>query len=145
MRLKINDKEWKLVWGLGALENLCNELGIGLQDVDMAILNNETIVLNKLTYCALQNGAEIDDLELDFNYKKFTQFIDNADESVGREIMNDFMKSKLLGKTMEERYQEIIERINASASEEIKIPKKKVTRSVKSLATSTSGDTDHGK
>lgn len=127
MQLSIKDKQRKLQWGLGALENLCNTLNLSLNDIDLAIMNNDTAVINRLTYCALENGAEIEDDTLDFNYKQFLAWLDEQPEQVGNDIANDFLKSKLLGKTMEERYNEIIARLNASETEAT-TPKKKPKR-----------------
>lgn len=133
MQLEINGKQNRLVWGLGALENLCNTLNMTLQEIDLAIMNNDIAVINRLAYCALENGAEISDQELDFNYKFFLAWLDEQPEQIGNDISNDFLKSKLLGKTMEERYNEIIERLKASETTDSIAPKKKPkpTRSVK--------------
>lgn len=133
MQLEIKGNKWQLSWGSGALESLCNDLGISLQDIEYAVLDDDTTLLNKLTYAALTNGAEIMDISLDFNYKYFLAWLDEQPQEMGVEIMNDFMKSKYLGKTMEDRFNEIIERINASAeANDPKTVKKKNTRSVKS-------------
>lgn len=125
MQLEIQGKQNKLVWGLGALENLCNTLNMTLQEIDLAIMNNDIAVINRLAYCALENGAEIADQELDFNYKFFLAWLDEQPEQIGNDISNDFLKSKLLGKTMEERYNEIIERLKASETPDNIAPKKK--------------------
>ena len=140
MQLNIKEKPRQLCWGMGALEDLCDELGITLQDLDIAILNNETSTLNKLTYSALRNGAEINDDSLDFNYKYFLNWLDQQPDMLGNEIMSDFMKSKLLGKTMQERFDEIIAKLTATEDKtEPNKTKKKSTRSEKSSATLTSG------
>lgn len=140
MQLEINGSKWQLCWGMGALEDLCDEMGIGLQDIDLAILSNEVKMTNKLTYAALKNGAELNDTSLDFSYKFFLNWLDNADQSTGNEITKDFMKSKLLGQTMQDRFNEIIERLNANESESAEPIKKKNTRSGKSSATPINGD-----
>lgn len=127
MQLEINGRNWQLVWGMGALEELCNELNFSLTDIDVAIMNNETAVLNRLVYCALRNGAECEDTptSLTFNYKKFLQWLDEQPDNTGKSIMDDFMNSKLSGRTMQQRFDEIIERLNAIDSEETKKVKKK--------------------
>jgi len=143
MILKIKEQDRPLSWGTGAAENVQNELGISLQDLEFAIMTNETAVLNKLTYAALQNAAEINDADLDFNYKFFLDWLDNQDEKVAKDIMDDFLKSKMLGKTMQSRFDEIIARLEALDSPETKQEaekiKKKNNRSVKSSSTLTSG------
>ena len=141
MQLNINDKNWKLVWGTGALENLCNQLNMTLNEVDVAIMLGDEKVVNRLAYCALQNGAEIQDSEVDFTYKYFLAWLDEQEEGLGQEISNDFLKSKYLGKTMEDRYNEVIARLTANETPGTAPSKKKSkpTRSVKSSATGTSG------
>lgn len=131
MQLTIKNKKRDLSWGMGALENLCDELAISLSDIDMAIMNNETATLNRLVYCALKNGAEIEGDELDFNYKYFLDWLDKQSEGTGAKIMDDFLASKLLGKTMKARYEEIIDRLKATEIEGATPPKKKSTRSEK--------------
>lgn len=131
MQLEIKDNKWQLCWGTGALETLCDELDISLQDIDVAIISNETATLNRLVYCALKNGAEINDSSLDFNYKYFLNWLDEQPEDTGKEIMGDFMASKLLGKTMQSRFDEIIERLNASVDPATVPIKKKNTPSAK--------------
>jgi len=139
MQLIIKDKSRQLCWGMGALEDLCDELGISLQDLDVAVMSNETAILNKLTYCALRNGAEIKDDSLDFNYKYFLNWLDQQDQNLGNEIMKDFLASKILGRTMQERYEEIIARLTANETQDTPVAKKKSTRSARPLATPTNG------
>ena len=139
MQLEINGSKWQLSWGMGALEDLCDELGLSLQDIELELMTNETRTINKLTYCALKNGADLNDTSLDFSYKFFLNWLDNAPQSTGKEIMDEYMKSKLLGQTMQDRFNEIIERLNANEPESAEPLKKKNTRSVKSSATPTNG------
>lgn len=131
MQLIIKETPRQLCWGMGALEGLCDELGITLQELDIALLNNETTILNKLTYSALRNGADINDDSLDFNYKFFLNWLDQQPEELGVSITNDFMQSKLLGKTMQERYEEIIARLSIGDTQSTPSTKKKSTRSGK--------------
>jgi len=132
MKLNIKGSPRQLCWGMGALEGVCDELGISLQDLDNALVNNETSVLNKLTYSALKNGAEINDDSLDFNYKFFLNWLDEEPQGTADQITNDFMNSKLLGKTMLERFDELIARLSVNEDTTAIASKKKSTRLVKS-------------
>lgn len=114
MQLEINGKQRKLQWGTGALEDLCDRLDMSLQDIDVAIITNENKVLNQLAYSALRNGADINDEEIEFNYKFFLAWLDEQPEGIGTEIMTDFLNSKILGRTMQERFNEIIERLDVA-------------------------------
>lgn len=143
MILTIKDKPRRLSWGTGAAEIVQNELGISLEDLEFGIMTNESSILNKLTYAALQNAAEIDDETLDFNYKSFLEWLDDQDQKVAKEITDDFLNSKMLGKTMQSRFDEIIGRLEALDTPETKQEaqkiKKKNTRSAKSSSTLTNG------
>lgn len=127
MQLTIKNKDRELCWGMGALESLCDELGVSLQDLDIAVMSNDTKVLNQLAYSALRNGAEINDESLDFNYKYFLNWLDNEPAERGVEIVNDFLKSKIMGVTIESRYQEIIARLTANETE-VSAPSKKKSK-----------------
>lgn len=127
MQLTIKNKDRELCWGMGALESLCDELGVSLQDLDIAVMSNDTKVLNQLAYSALRNGAEINDESLDFNYKFFLNWLDNEPAERGVEIVNDFLKSKIMGVTVESRYQEIIARLTANETE-VSAPSKKKSK-----------------
>lgn len=127
MQLTIKNKDRELCWGMGALESLCDELGVSLQDLDIAVMSNDTKVLNQLAYSALRNGAEINDESLDFNYKYFLNWLDNEPAERGVEIVNDFLKSKIMGVTVESRYQEIIARLTANETE-VSAPSKKKSK-----------------
>jgi len=141
MQLTIKEKPRQLCWGLGAFEDLCDELGITLQQLELEIASNETVMVSKLTYAALRNGAEINDDSLDFNYKYFLNWLDNEPQGTGDEIMVDFMRSKIQGVTMQQRYDEMIAKLLASEPEETRVnTKKKSTRSEKSSAMPISGD-----
>lgn len=129
MQLEINGKLRKLQWGTGALEDLCDRLDMSLQDIDVAVITNENKILNQLAYSALRNGADINDEDLDFNYKFFLAWLDEQPQEKGVEIMQDFLESKILGRTMKDRFDEIIERLDVADSKmgNSKSPKKKST------------------
>lgn len=142
MQLNIKGKDWKLVWGTGAFEQACNELDMSFEELNEALFTGNVSIGNRFAYCALQNGAEIEDKTLDFNYKTFLAWFDEQEEGIGMEISNDFLKSKYLGKTMEDRYNEVIERYLATKEPTTTTTpkvKKKNSRSVKLSLTPTSG------
>lgn len=132
MQLTINGKVRKLVWGTGCFEDVCDRLGVSLVDLDILMAENQSKTLNEITYSALRNGAEIDDDVFDLNYKQFLAWLDQEDQGTGKEIMDDFLASKYLGKTMQDYYNDLIARFEASETEtNVPVVKKKRTPSAK--------------
>lgn len=133
MQLSIKGKDYRLVWGTGCFEDFCDRLGVSLIDIDLMMADNQNKTLNQLTYSALRNGADIDDVDFSVKYSVFTEWLDNEPQSVGTAIMEDYLASKYLGKTMQEYYNEIIARFEAeeSATAPKATPKKKATRLAK--------------
>lgn len=133
MQLSIKGKDYRLVWGTGCFEDFCDRLGVSLIDIDMMMAENQSKTLNQLTYSALRNGSDIDDADFSIKYSAFTEWLDNEPQSVGTAIMEDYLSSKYLGKTMQEHYQAMIERFEAeeSANAPKPAPKKKATRLAK--------------
>jgi len=117
MQLTINGKVRKLVWGTGCFEDVCDRLGVSLVDLDILMAENESKTLNEITYSALRNGAEIDDDVFELNYKQFLAWLDQEEQGTGDLIMKDFLASKYLGKTMQDYYNDLIARFEASETE----------------------------
>lgn len=117
LSLEIKDKSRKLIWGTGCFEDVCDRLGLTLSDLDVLMVENERKFLNEITFSALRNGAEIEDDVFELNYKQFTHWLDEAPQETGQKIMEDYLASKFLGKTMQDYYDDIIARFNAAESE----------------------------
>jgi hypothetical protein len=124
MKISINDKEYGLSWGLGAIEIYCDKHDCDLEDIDLHIGSIKAIdrlkALNNLTLAAMQNYAEINGLEFAMGYRDFQEWLNDQPQTIGDAIINDWKASKLMGKTIAEYYfGEVPE-----ASEPVK-PKKK--------------------
>ena len=117
LSLEIKEKSRKLIWGTGCFEDVCDRLGLTLSDLDVLMVENERKFLNEITFSALRNGAEIEDDVFELNYKQFTHWLDEAPQETGKQIMEDYLASKFLGKTMQDYYDDIIARFNAAESE----------------------------
>lgn len=134
MQLIIKDKPRSLIFGTGAFEDCCDRLGMTLVDLDLLMAENEQKFLNEITFSALRNGADIDDQDFELNYKQFVYWLDNEPQDTAKKIMDEYLSSKYLGKTMQEYYDELIARFAASETEQpLKATKKKSSPSVKSL------------
>lgn len=132
MRLTIRDNSYRLSWGTGAFQIICDNLDITLNDVDFGIYSNDQKILNNLTYAALQNAAKIDEVEFNVNYWQFLEWLNEQPEEIGKDIINDYLDSVYLGKTMRQRYEEITAKLESDNEETTpKKLKKKTVRSEK--------------
>lgn len=128
MQLVVNDKPITLIFGTGAFEDCCDRLDLSLVDLDILQAENEQKFLNEITFSALRNGAEINNQVFDLTYKQFVHWLDQEPQDTGKKIMEAYMDSKYLGKTMRDHYEDLISRFEASQTEaDVKPVKKKRT------------------
>lgn len=113
MKLKINEKEYRLVWGLPAISRFCENVNHAddlEKAFDLAFPSEggkypmlKTIKARyELIYAAIEVGCELDRVENDLTMLDLQHFIDNADQEVVDRIFEDFFKSKYLGKAVED-------------------------------------------
>lgn len=104
MNLTINEKEYPLQWGMGAIEMFCDTLDCEITDIDKALFPGKEQIkyLTTLIHCALKNGAEKESVYDDFeiSYRQLQKFLDEAPQETMTDIINDFKKSKYFGKTI---------------------------------------------
>lgn len=113
MKLKINEKEYRLVWGLPAISRFCEnvnladdlekafDLAFPSGAVDYPII--KTIkARQELIYAAIQTGCELDRVEMDLSMVELQHWVDNAEQAEVELVFEDFFKSKYLGKAVEE-------------------------------------------
>lgn len=110
MKLKINDKEYPLQWGMGAIEMWCDTLNLDLTDLDTMILAPGPDYIKQITtliHCALKNGAEIESIHDDFeiSYRRLQRILDEMPQEQYNAILEDFRNSKYLGRTISEMFQ----------------------------------------
>lgn len=113
MKLKINEAEYNLVWGLPAINQFCENLNMH-DDIEEAFntafppigstVKPLTMIKARieLIYAALQVGAELDGVDMDVTRLHLQHWIDNAEQSEAEEIFNDFFKSRYMGKSIED-------------------------------------------
>lgn len=132
MKLTINKKDYKLVWGLPALSQFCENVN-HVNDLEAAfnlafpteLGEVKPLEMHKarleLIYAAIQVGCELDRVENGLTMVELQHFIDNAAQEIVDEIFKDFLKSKYLGQSIEEYLYESVEEVNTA-------PKKKSRR-----------------
>lgn len=113
MKLKINEKEYNLVWGLPAINQFCENLNMhddmeGAFNVAFPVEGSDVKVLAsikarvELVYSALEVGAELDGVKLDLSRLQLQHWIDEAEQGEVSAIFDDFFKSRYMGKAIEE-------------------------------------------
>lgn len=140
MKLKIKGKTYSFCWGTLTILNTCDKLGCTLEELDYGIMANQPKYFYELSYQALltddltiNNGINIIDGQLEeLSYAQYLNWLDNAPQDTGDKIVNSFMQSKYLGKSMQQRYNELLEKISATNTVEEKPVKKKRGQSQKS-------------
>lgn len=127
MQLEILENKVKFVWGLGCFEIASELLKVDtIEEVIFSVGN--TANMARVAYAAVQNGCEIEGNNVPFTLRQFQAWLNDQPEQVGIDIVNDFQNSVYQGRVMKDRYDEIIEILNASNTETAEPVKKKVTR-----------------
>lgn len=111
MKVTINENEYGLQWGLGALEiyqeAMESSLGVSLgmeEALDLAVMKNrdQTKALVHLALAGMRNYAEVNDLSFDLNYRKLQAWASEAEQKEWDAVIEDFTKSKFFGRTISE-------------------------------------------
>lgn len=133
MQLEINGNKVGLIWGLGCFE-IAAEIIDGVSTIDDVIFSVEDVSrMSRIAWAAIQNWCDCQSPAVDnpITLRAFQTWLDNEPEEVGTKITEDFLASKYQGRTMKERYDEVIEMVTALAEENGEKPKKKASKSAK--------------
>lgn len=109
MTITINNKDYRLVWGMGAILIYCDKLECDLdglamiEDISKPLQQLKAILT--IAYAAIQNGCEIDNRPLDVSYNQFQEWLDKADQNTANKMMVDFGQSQIFGRTLSEHFQ----------------------------------------
>ena len=104
MQIIINDKEYPLHWGMGALEIYCDIMecdldGLGMIDDQAKPLQMQKAIVT-LIYAGIKNGCEVNEVPFDLSMPKLRVYLDDLAQDKFKAIMDDFADSKYLGKTL---------------------------------------------
>ena len=140
MQVIIKDKEYGLHWGLGAVEIsaeifdlnpdtlLFNSIIFEIENEEVNF-NKPVMVDNRLVFGAILNYCDQNDITFDLTYTKFRNAYNDFDLEVHEQLVNDFKKSKYVGKIVEELLNEAIAKINPVEEPKTTAKKKKPTLS----------------
>lgn len=118
--IKVNEKTYSFCWGMLTFMNTCDKLGISLADLHEKIALDDAKCWYNLAYQALitnditfNNSLDVSGDELEsLSFAQFMHWLDNEPQETGDAISESYRKSMYMGKTMEQRYSEILERLN---------------------------------
>jgi len=104
MTITVNEKEYPLQWGMGALEIYCDLMecdldGLGMID-DQAHPLQMQKALVALIYSAIKNGCDVNDTDCDVTMAKLRVAIDEMPQEQFTAYMDDFANSRYLGKSV---------------------------------------------
>lgn len=106
MKITIKDREYGLSWGLGAIELYCDRMNCDIDDLELAIGSSKSIDRTKaicnLTICAMQNWAELHEIEFNISYREFQEWLNIQPQDTANNIIEDWKKSMYFGKTIGE-------------------------------------------
>lgn len=108
MKLTINNKNYGLQWGLGAIEIYCDSVGCDISDLDQHITADRVIdrlkAINNLSLAAMQNWCNLEKIDFDLTYSEFQSWLSDQPQDTANNIIEDWKASKHFGKTIGEYY-----------------------------------------
>lgn len=117
MNLIINDKEYPLQFGLGAVELYCDMMDCDIDDIDVHLGSPKMIqqlkAINTLTLCALKNGCKTAkpvrlefpfDKDFDVAYGEFQNWLDVQPQTTAKDIISEWRDSSTLGVKVSDYY-----------------------------------------
>lgn len=127
MKITINDKEYGLQWGMGAIEIYCDKMNCDMDGLDKITSpgRDQIKAIVTLILSGLTNYSEINETALDVSYKQLQVWLDEAPQDQYRAILEDWKASKYFGRT-------ISEYLFGTAPETTDVAVKKKSRSARS-------------
>ncbi|HVW99720.1 MAG TPA: hypothetical protein VHA52_04640 [Candidatus Babeliaceae bacterium] len=103
MKIVINDTDYGLQWGMGALEIYCDAMGCDIDGLDKVFLVNkeQNKAIVSLILAAVQNYSELKDEPLTLSVRQLQAWLDEDAKNLP-EVLDDFKNSKYLGRTISE-------------------------------------------
>lgn len=121
----IGGKKRPLQFGIGAYTILCEEMDGDLELVDEVLIATgirQVQLISALIFAGLSNACEILGEDVDFNRHTVQMWIDEMKQEELTKIIGDFMKSKYMGKAVEDHYS--VDEEDANDNSEVESKKK---------------------
>jgi len=106
MKINFGGKERGFQWGMGCLERYCELMDCDIEGLDLAFKpgRDQNKAMTNLLLAAMGNYADLHDEAIDFTYPKIQAWLDDAPQGTLNELMDDFKKSKYLGKAIQDYF-----------------------------------------
>lgn len=111
MKINIGGQERGLQFGFGAVEIYCETMDCDLKGLDYigTECKEQPRAIGTIIYAALVNYADLNDELVDFSVRKVQLWLDELPQAGFEAIMEDFRKSKFLGKAIEQHFADSID------------------------------------
>lgn len=128
MKILINEQEFGLIWGIAAIDRYCTLMNMEIEPaLDLVFKQGsgiqQTIALAKFVSCAIESYSILNNTADEVSYEKVLSEFDNQGMPLIKAILADFLASKLLGQTVSEFLNLVVDETNKSTGK----PKKKQT------------------
>lgn len=106
MKINFGGKERGFQWGIGCIERYCDLMDGDLET--LTLLDSKGVSKLKastnLLLAAMNNYSDINNEAIDYNYSLVQSWLDEAPQNTMDILMQDFLKSKFLGKAVQDYF-----------------------------------------
>lgn len=106
MKISINDKEYGLHWGFGAIRLFCDKMECEYEPAMDMILGGgdytilqRTKALSTMILCAIENYANIHNTDADVTFQQVEAFRDDTPKAEFQKVLDNFMDANIMGST----------------------------------------------
>lgn len=104
MRITVNNNDYLLQWGMGAILQYCDDMGCDLDG--LSLVEQPGKEGQKALFClimaAIKFGCKYENKVCEINEAQLMVAINDMDQESFQDILNDFIDSKYNGKTIRE-------------------------------------------
>lgn len=106
MKINFGGKERGFQWGMGCLEKYCDLMDCDVEGIALFTYDNRQQIkaASSLLLAGMLNYSELNDEAIDYSYAKVQSWLDEAPQETWDQIVADFIKSKYLGRTIEDYF-----------------------------------------
>ena len=109
IKIEFKGRIRELRFGIGPTRILCEDLGINpseMQDLDFHLF------LQDIIYASLKFECLLNGMEVDFNKWEVYQWITNMEQTTFQQIFDIFIKTRVIGKSIYDRFIKELEKTN---------------------------------
>jgi predicted PolB exonuclease-like 3'-5' exonuclease len=106
MKINFGGKDRGFQWGMGCLQKYCELMDCNVEGLDMVLINGKDQIkaATSLILAAMLNYSDLHEEITDYKYSDVQVWLDEAPQETYNSLMEDFKKSKYLGRSIEEYF-----------------------------------------